>query len=212
MSDYINKLQKEILPKINNIQNINILELGVQRGTSTNIFLKICENNDGYLTSVDIDDCSNVSKNKRWKFIHSRDDDFSFIKDKINNKIDVIYIDTLHEADHVEKIIYGYYDLLKSGGYIFIDDISHLPYVKNGMRNNFYCEINNQETFNILLEIYFSNYDKIDLNFSFVSSGLAVIKKKNDKILDKMKKIKSRKSSLKNKIRKFVYFINKIKQ
>ena len=80
------------------------------------------------------------------------------------------------------------------------------------MRNNFYCEINNQETFNILLEIYFSNYDKIDLNFSFVSSGLAIIKKKNGKILDKITKIKSRKSSLKNKIRKFVHFINKIKQ
>ena len=94
MSEYINKLQREILPKINNIQNINILELGVQRGTSTNIFLQICENNDGYLTSVDIDDCSNVTKKKRWKFIHSRDDDFSVIKDKINKKIDVIYIDT----------------------------------------------------------------------------------------------------------------------
>ena len=36
-----------------------------------------------------------------------RDDDFSVIKDKINKKIDVIYIDTLHEADHVEKIIWG---------------------------------------------------------------------------------------------------------
>ena len=57
------------------------------RGTSTNIFLQICENNDGYLTSVDIDDCSNVTKNKRWKFIHSRDDDFSVIKDKINKKL-----------------------------------------------------------------------------------------------------------------------------
>ena len=70
MSEYINKLQREILPKINNIQNINILELGVQRGTSTNIFLKICENNDGYLTSVDIDDCSNVTKTKSFYRIH----------------------------------------------------------------------------------------------------------------------------------------------
>tara|TARA_Y100000768_G_scaffold388766_1_gene386962 strand:+ start:630 stop:1256 length:627 start_codon:yes stop_codon:yes gene_type:complete len=205
MSDYINKLQKEILPKINNIQNINILELGVQRGTSTNIFLKICENNDGYLTSVDIDDCSNVSKNKRWKFIHSRDDDFSFIKDKINNKIDVIYIDTLHEADHVEKIIYGYYDLLKSGGYIFIDDISHLPYLSDEPRNNFYCEINNKETFDRIIDIYASNNKNFDLNFNFLSSGLATLQKKNENNLNPKKNLNERKYTLRNLLRKLKF-------
>ncbi len=202
MSDYINKLQREILPKINNIQNINILELGVQRGTSTNIFLKICENNDGYLTSVDIDDCSNVSKNKRWKFIHSRDDNFSSIKDKINKKIDVIYIDTLHEADHVEKLIYGYYDLLKSGGYIFIDDISHLPYLSDEPRNNFYCEINNKETFDRIVNIYASNNNNFDLNFDFLSSGLATLQKKNENNLNPKKNLKERKYTLRNLLRK----------
>ena len=202
MSEYINKLQREILPKINNIQNINILELGVQRGTSTNIFLKICENNDGYLTSVDIDDCSNVTKNKRWKFIHSRDDDFSVIKDKINKKIDVIYIDTLHEADHVENIIYGYYGLLKSGGYIFIDDISHLPYLSGETRNNFYCEINNKETFDRIIDIYASNKKNFNLNFDFLSSGLATLQKKNENNLNPKKNIKERKFTLRNLLRK----------
>ena len=164
MSEYINKLQREILPKINNIQNINILELGVQRGTSTNIFLEICEKNEGFLTSVDVDDCSKVSDSDRWKFIHSRDDDFLLIRNNINKELDVIFIDTLHEADHVEKIIYGYYDLLKVGGYLFIDDISHLPYLTDKPRNNFYCEINNKETFEKIIEIYSSNTDKFDLN------------------------------------------------
>ena len=203
MSEYINKLHKEILPKINNIQNINILELGVQRGTSTNIFLKICEKNDGYLTSVDIDDCSKVSDNTRWKFIHSRDDDFSKIRNNITRQVDVIFIDTLHEADHVEKIIYGYYDLLKVGGYLFIDDISHLPYLSEKPRNNFYCEINNKETFEKIIEIYSSNTDKFDLNFNFLSSGLATLKKKNQNNLDKSKKILDRKFTLKNLYRKF---------
>ena len=212
MDDYTNKIDRNLFDLIQNIENPAILELGVQNGLSTKKFIDICNKNNGFLYSVDIDDCSGVSNDKRWTFIKSRDDDFNLIKSKIPKEIDILYIDSLHEADHVSKIIYGYYNLIKAGGFIFIDDISHLPYVKNGMRSNFYCEINNQETFNILLEIYFSNYDKIDLNFSFVSSGLAIIKKKNDKILDKMMKIKSRKSSLKNKIRKFVHFINKIKQ
>ena len=203
MSEYINKLQREILPKINNIQNINILELGVQRGTSTNIFLEICEKNEGYLTSVDIDDCSKVSDSDRWKFIHSRDDDFSLIRNNINKELDVIFIDTLHEADHVEKIIYGYYDLLKVGGYLFIDDISHLPYLTDKPRNNFYCEINNKETFEKIIEIYSSNTDKFDLNFNFLSSGLATLKKKNQNNLDKSKKILDRKFTLKNLYRKF---------
>jgi len=203
MSEYINKLQREILPKINNIQNINILELGVQRGTSTNIFLEICEKNEGFLTSVDVDDCSKVSDSDRWKFIRSRDDDFLLIRNNINKELDVIFIDTLHEADHVEKIIYGYYDLLKVGGYLFIDDISHLPYLTDKPRNNFYCEINNKETFEKIIEIYSSNTDKFDLKFDFLSSGLATLKKKNQNNLDKSKKISDRKLSLRNLYRKF---------
>ena len=204
MSEYINKLHKEILPKINNIQNINILELGVQRGTSTNIFLKICEKNDGYLTSVDIDDCSKVSDNTRWKFIHSRDDDFSKIRNNITRQVDVIFIDTLHEADHVEKIIYGYYDLLKVGGYLFIDDISHLPYLSEKPRNNFYCEINNKETFDRIVKIYNSNTENFELNFSFVSSGLAIIKKKNINNLNKAQSIKKRNITIRNLYRKII--------
>ena len=204
MSEYINKLHKEILPKINNIQNINILELGVQRGTSTNIFLKICEKNDGYLTSVDIDDCSKVSDNTRWKFIHSRDDDFSKIRNNITGQVDVIFLDTLHEADHVEKIIYGYYDLLKVGGYLFIDDISHLPYLSEKPRNNFYCEINNKETFDRIVKIYNSNTENFELNFSFVSSGLAIIKKKNINNLNKAQSIKKRNITIRNLYRKII--------
>ena len=204
MSEYINKLQREILPKINNIQNINILELGVQRGTSTNIFLEICKKNEGYLTSVDIDDCSKVSDNTRWKFIHSRDDDFSKIRNNITRQVDVIFIDTLHEADHVEKIIYGYYDLLKVGGYLFIDDISHLPYLSEKPRNNFYCEINNKETFDRIVKIYNSNTENFELNFSFVSSGLAIIKKKNISNLNKAQSIKKRNITIRNLYRKII--------
>ena len=94
------------------------------------------------------------------------------------------------------------------GGIIFIDDISHLPYVKNGLRSNFYCEINNQETFNAVLEIYFSNHKNFDLNFNFQSSGIATIRKiKKDKIKRKIK-IESREFSIKNLIRKFVKKFN----
>jgi predicted O-methyltransferase YrrM len=175
--------------------------LGVQRGRSTVKFLEICDKNDGYLFSVDIDDCSNVTKNKRWKFIKSRDDNFSLIKTNIPKKLDIIFIDTLHEAKHVKKIIYNYYNLLNVGGYIFIDDISHLPYINNE-KSSFYCEINNKETFYELLNIYYNNQNCFELNFSFKSSGLAIIKKSTDCELKESFKIKSRENSLKNLIRK----------
>ena len=202
MTNFNYKLEKELLPKINNIANVKILELGVQKGRSTLEFLKICKKNNGRLYSVDIDDCSNVSEDPNWKFINSRDDNFKLIKSEVSSDIDVLLIDTIHEADHVKKILYGYYDLITTGGYIFIDDISHLPYLKNSKRNNFYCEINNQETHKMLLEVYSENMENIDMSFSFISSGLAIIKKKNNQSLNQSKKLYLREFSIKNFSRK----------
>ena len=202
MNDFDYKLDNFLFPKIKEINNPIILELGVQTGRSTKKFLDICEKKNGKLFSVDIDDCSNVSDSNLWSFYQTRDDNFEYIKSNIPKKIDVLFIDTLHEANHVEKLIKNYFSLIKNGGFIFIDDISHLPYLKNRKRNNFYCEINNQETFELLLSIYSENINNFDLNFSFVSSGLAILKKKSDNELNNYKKIKNRNLSLKNILRK----------
>ena len=77
-----------------------------------------------------------------------------------------------------------------------------MPYLKNKDRDNFYCEINNKETFELLLKIYSVNTDNFDLSFSFVSSGLAIIKKKTDNELINLKKLHSRTLSFKNILRK----------
>jgi len=201
MTDYNSKIKSELISRIDHINNISVLELGVQKGVSTNYFLEVCDKNNGKLYSVDIEDCSKVSNNPRWKFIHSRDDNFNKIFNLIPSQVDVVYIDSLHEADHVEKLIYNYYAKLKVGGYIFIDDISHLLYLKNSLRNNFYCEINNKETFDKILEIYNSNSNLFDLSFSFKSSGLGIIKKILDLPLKKNQAIKTRNFSFKNIVR-----------
>ena len=202
MDDFDYKLDSSLFPIVKEIDKPIILELGVQKGRSTKKFLEICEKNNGKLYSVDIDDCSNVTKDENWQFYKTRDDNFEYIKNKIPEKIDILFIDTLHEADHVKKLLYNYYSLLKKNGYIFIDDISHLPYQKNRVRDNFYCEINNKETFDILLSIYSENFENFDLSFSFISSGLAIIKKKNDKDLIMNKILTNRSESLKNSLRK----------
>ena len=202
MEDYNYKLDSNLFSIVKKINNPIILELGVQKGTSTKKFLDICSNNNGKLFSADIDDCSKVSNDENWKFFHSRDDNFDFIKSNIPNKIDVLFIDTLHEARHVKKLIYGYYPLIKKNGYLFIDDISHLPYLKKMPRSNFYCEVNNKETFEILLSIYSKNYENLDLNFSFSSSGLAIIRKKTDNDLNESCDLDLRENSIKNILRK----------
>jgi len=201
MNMFNHKLDSFLFPYINQIQEPVILELGVQKGRSTKKFLELCNRNNGQLFSVDLDDCSNVSQDTRWKFFQTRDDNFKFIKSQIPNKIDILFIDTIHQANHVKKLFCEYYPLLKSGGYIFIDDISHLPYLKNKDRNNFYCEINNKETFETILAIYSENQKNFELNFSFFSSGLAIIKKLNQNQLNPSNKLKLRDRTIKNYLR-----------
>jgi predicted O-methyltransferase YrrM len=142
-----------------------------------------------------------VSQSKNWSFHQSRDDNFEFIKKIIPENIDLIFLDTIHEADHVKKIFYEYFDRLKINGFFIIDDISHLPYTKTNIRDNFYCEINNKETFDKILEIYNNNQDNFDLEFSFISSGLAIITKKQNDI-NKIKPIILRENRIKNILRK----------
>ena len=102
----------------------------------------------------------------------------------------------------MEKILKLYFNKLKLGGLFIIDDISWLPYVKNAYRDSEWIENNNKETFLKLLEIYNINQKNFDISFLFYESGLAVLKKKKNK-LNNPKKIYSRKFSIKNILRKF---------
>ena len=91
--------------------------------------------------------------------------------------------------------------LVKKEGYIFIMIYLIYPTCKIS-KNNFYCEINNKETFEILLSIYSKNIENFELSFSFMSSGLAIIKKLNDNNLLPFDNLQERNQSLKNILRK----------
>ncbi len=203
MISYEYKLKNFFEKDLKNISNPKILEFGVKEGRSTKLLLDYCNKNNGELFSIDIEDYSNLFSDKNWHFIKSRDDNFEYLKSKIPNKLDLIYLDSLHEAKHVEKIFYYYFDYLKIDGIFFIDDISWIPYIKNSERDNFYCEINNKETFEKLLEIYNSNQEKFDIFFTFISSGMCKIVKKQN-FLNLNKKFFSREFSLKNLMRKIL--------
>ena len=209
MNDYIYKFNSFVANELISLKDLTILEFGVKEGRSTKIFLQHCEKNGGKLYSIDVNDYKDKFNDSNWTFIQSRDDDFDYLENKLPKKFDVIYLDSLHEADHVEKILYYYFDKLKIGGLFFIDDTSWLPYIENSQRDNFYCEINNKETFDKLLEIYNVNFDRFDINFDFTSSGACKIFKKSEKLV-KSKKISIRTISLKNFVRQIIKFFKKI--
>ena len=201
-NQYINKIEEFFLNDLKKIKEPKIIEFGVRFGFSTKKIIEICEKNNGFLHAIDIDDCSDVSDSKLWKFYKSRDDNFEYLDKFLPKDVDLIYLDSLHEADHIEKIFYHYYPSLKVGGLFIFDDISWLPYLKNKKRNNFNCEINNEEIFNKILQIKSENENHFDLYFSFKGSGSAKIVKTSEDTLRRSMAIKSRKYSFKNTVRK----------
>ena len=202
--EYVSKIEDFFLKDLKNLNEPKIIEFGVRFGFSTKKIIDICEKNKGFLYAIDIDDCSNVSNSEYWKFYKSRDDNFDYLDKLLPRNVDLIYLDSFHNAKHIEKIIYHYYSFLSNTGQFIIDDISWLPYLKNKKRNNFNCEINNQETFEKILEIHSENKENFDLYFSFVGSGMAKLVKKNNENLKKAKNLISRKYSIKNYLRKII--------
>ena len=113
IDDYFTKLEESSLEYLNTTIEPVILEFGVRHGISTEFFLNICEKKNGFLYSVDMDDNSKKFNSNKWKFIHGRDDNFKLVESFIPKKIDLIYIDSFHDAEHVAKIFFHYYPFLK---------------------------------------------------------------------------------------------------
>ncbi len=203
-SKYISKLRSFFYEDIKDLKNIKILEFGVREGNSTSFFLELCDKNNGKLYSVDIDDYSNLFVNQNWKFIHCADDNFSKVVEQSGKEFDLIFIDSFHEPKHVKKLIYHYFQFLKKGGLMVVDDISWIPYSKNNYRDHFHTEIINRETFNEILNILFNNKEIIDIHFSFNESGLAKIIKQKNEPLKHGNNIIDRSFSVKNMIKKIL--------
>lgn len=191
------KILKKIISKG---KNLSILELGVFNGESTRIFLK--SPNVKNLVSVDIYDCSKVSKSKKWKFLKTRDDNFKYINKFLKKKIDIVFIDSYHEPEHIEKLIYYYFKKIRIDGKILIDDVSWLQHVQKAPLDNDFTEIINRLTFKKIIEIYFTNQENFNLKIDFSDSGLAIITKINNKLFVS-KKIKDRSFNFKNILKRF---------
>ena len=158
-----------------------VLELGVDRGQSTKVILNaIYKKKNAHLVSVDIRDCSAVSFLDSWTFVNM---DSTKINDILRSApilkkgIDIIYVDSLHTKEHVQKEIYGWFPYLKKGGVIFLDDIDSGPYMNGQRKDSVSTEIANRNIYELIETIFMSNLNIIDLSFMRGSTGLARIEK-----------------------------------
>ena len=163
-------------------QNLQILELGVCKGQSTRIFLNAIHKKDlSKLISIDIQDCSNVSSSSKWHFIKSSSLDINNILKKepdIKNKgIDILYIDSLHTKEHVQKELYLYYPFMNQNSVIFFDDIDSGPYMMDQRKDSISTEIENRSILEFINSVFYTNKEDINLTVYKGSTGLARIEK-----------------------------------
>ena len=118
-----------------------VLEIGVNRGTSTLAVLSALENKkSGMLYSVDINDDSKAIKNeelkKYWKFTQANS--LEFYKNW-NKEVDILIIDGNHKYNYCKSDYFNYYKFVKSGGYILLHDVARylgLMQLWNGIEDN----------------------------------------------------------------------------
>lgn len=175
----------EVYRSLLNRKHQIILECGVNRGLSTSIFTYYCENSASYCFSIDIKDCSDVVTSDSWTFIKNDDSNVSeIIKDYpiLDQKgIDILFIDSLHTANHVKKVLYNWYPYLNKDSLVFIDDIDSANYRKGNRKDNLVNELNLDEINEFTRDFVQQNYHDTSLTHYYGKTGLARISKISEK-------------------------------
>lgn len=179
-----------------------ILELGVDKGNSTKIFIDSIKNKENSkLISVDIKDCSNVLQSNKWMFIKENSANISSVINQAplikEREIDILFIDSLHHVDHIKKELYGYFQYLNPGAYIFFDDVDHEKYALNQKKDSVSFEITNRKIYDFLDAVFRGNQNQLDLCIMKGSTGLAIMRKYSNKRSNLLKPKFLRKRSLK---------------
>ncbi len=161
-----------------------ILELGVDKGQSTRVFLNaINDKANAKLISIDIKDCKEAVKSENWEFIQQDSIDIDSLLSKkpfLKDGIDILYVDSLHTQSHVLKEVYTYFEYIKPNGVIYFDDIDSGPYMNGQRKDSINTEINNRDIFNLLEAIFRANYSSIDFSIVKGSTGLGKFVKHSD--------------------------------
>jgi cephalosporin hydroxylase len=175
-----------------------IVELGVRSGSSTFVLERVAKITNAKLVSVDIEDCSRISKYPRWYFIQKDDIQFAqefrawSLQNNISPQIDLLFIDTSHYYKHTVAEIYCWFPHLADHAKVMFHDTF--------MQNRFYRRDgstgtgwDNQRGVIRALENFFNKtfdesvdfYEQIEnwkiKHFHFCN-GLTILEKKNSSL------------------------------
>jgi hypothetical protein len=117
-----------------------IVELGVGRGGSTQVFAAVARLCGARLVSVDINDCSKALDWPEWHFVQADDLEFAgrfpawCREHELEPRIDVLFIDTSHLYEHTRAEIEVYFPYLAPHAKVFFHDtnINHFFFRKDG--------------------------------------------------------------------------------
>lgn len=157
------------------------LELGTDRGQATNAILEACDEGGGNLVSVDIRDCRSAASSPHWTFIQCSSVDVDTILKNapdLKNGIDMVYVDSLHTAEHVRQEINAWMPFLKVGGRMYFDDVDSGPYLQGSRKDSVTSEISNRAILNVIQSYFRKNIQFLNLSVMYGSSGLAWIDKR----------------------------------
>ncbi len=157
-----------------------VLECGVNQGWSTGVLAHALETNGGTLVSVDIEDCSNAIQSDCWIFINSDDSDIQHILAQapiLQAGIDLIYINSLHAAKHVVKLISLWYPLVRQGGWLAFDDVDPGPYMRGRRKDDANREVAWRAIAKVVQDFFYANENDLLLQVYYGSTGLALMQK-----------------------------------
>jgi hypothetical protein len=129
------------LPRIRRWSHGNVLELGVRGGNSTAALLAGVEDAGGTVWSVDVDPrCGDVfAGHPQWHFVHADSRDVAALREAgLPERIDVLFIDTLHEYEQTRSELALWGPAVRPGGRILLHDVEVAPGVWQAARE--YCE------------------------------------------------------------------------
>ena len=157
-----------------------ILECGVHLGWSSGVLAHACEQTGGKLISLDIVDCSDAIVSDAWSFIQTSDTDIETVLARapiLREGIHLLYIDSLHDAQHVARLMELYYPFVRQGGYLAFDDVDPGPYLRGRRKDDAEREIAWRKIGETVMDFFYTNEDDLMLEMHYGSTGLAILKK-----------------------------------
>ncbi len=193
----------ELHRRVSQVEAPVVLECGVDKGWSTGVLAQAVERKGGNLISLDIRDCSDAIESDCWTFLQIDDTKQERILREapiLKQGIDLIFIDSLHAARHVTRLLELWYPLVRQGGWIAFHDVDPSPYMRGQRKDNIESEIVWRAIWQAVQDFFYANEDDLLLEYHLGDMGLAIMQKlvPLSKVQQPMRRIPRRRVSLRS--------------